>query len=357
MKHNKILLTLISFLALTPIILFVPSIGMAYPEGELYWRAEQCPDNSYLYDVSIPKSEGAVPAIDCACTQYSGNNGTYTGRVEIYEFSEYTEKGGWCINNHPYTGDVNGEYYKAYLYCNGVKRLLNDMSSCPSPNPSVHKNLGKRCKQDTPYFGNPINTSTGNKYHSETDLFPSAVPMALGFTRYYNSLAVDNDSLGYGWSHSYSMHLEFAASKIIAWRSDGRAIYFDKTSFDAESGEKEQLEQDGSNYRLTTPRQLEELYNASGQLISQSDRNSNTRTFSYTSGNLTTVTGSFGRTLVLAYNGDNRISSITDAAGKTVSYSYDTNSNLSSVTWPDGMSSVCQYGYQLKAGQIATSTR
>ena len=126
-----------------------PSLSADPPEGALYWITEEYPNNYFLYD-EVAQHTGAVAAIDYACTQESGSNGNYTGRVDMYDTSNDTEKAGWCINQHPFfPGDVNGEYYTAYLYCNGVKRLLNDMSTCEPSVPQIidENNLGTPCEE------------------------------------------------------------------------------------------------------------------------------------------------------------------------------------------------------------------
>ena len=119
----------------------------AYPEGVLYWATEQYPNNTFLYD-SGEEYTGAVAALDYACQQYSGSNGTYTGEVRIdASANNYpAQKGGWCRNHHPYVGTVDGAYYTAYLYCNGIQRdMFDDFSPCEPPAPAVDskKNFGK----------------------------------------------------------------------------------------------------------------------------------------------------------------------------------------------------------------------
>jgi len=124
----------------------VPEV-IAYPEGELYWATEEYPNNTFLYD-SEESYTGAVAALDYACQQYSGSNGTYTGEVRIdASANDYpAQKGGWCRNHHPYVGTVDGAYYTAYLYCNGIQRdMFDDSTPCEAPVPTLdqNKNLGK----------------------------------------------------------------------------------------------------------------------------------------------------------------------------------------------------------------------
>jgi len=126
--------------------LLLPLSVLAYPEGQLYWATENYPEQTYNYDPSATY-EGALGPLDYACQQNSGS-GTYTGEVMIDNSANNfpAQKGGWCMNHHPYVGDIQGNYYTAYLYCNGVQRdMFDDTTPCepPAPEVSPDKNLGQ----------------------------------------------------------------------------------------------------------------------------------------------------------------------------------------------------------------------
>ena len=60
------------------------------------------------------------------------------------------------------------------------------------------------------------------------------------------------------------------------------------------------------------------------RLLQMGDRNQNINTMSYNaSGQLTSVTDTFGRTLQFAYNASNKLSSVTDPLGRTTTFQYD----------------------------------
>ena len=63
----------------------------------------------------------------------------------------------------------------------------------------------------TPSTVDPVSTVTGNMYHDETDFQIKGRGMSYVFTRTYNSnrkgMAYNRNSMGYGWTHSYNMHL------------------------------------------------------------------------------------------------------------------------------------------------------
>ena len=118
------------------------------PAGQLYWITEEYP-NHYFDHNQTKAYEGAEDAINYACTQYSGV-GTYNNTIRMYYDSEDADKAGHCENKHHLIPDqvVLGEDYTAYLYCNGVKRLLNDLSPCEAPAQIVDdNNLGTECEE------------------------------------------------------------------------------------------------------------------------------------------------------------------------------------------------------------------
>lgn len=89
--------------------------------------------------------------------------------------------------------------------------------------------------------GQPINLTTGNMYHAQTDLSIPGQRGGLAFVRTYNSQAAysNHGALGYGWSHTYEMRLEAVSSGVsgaaeslsarsiasrFAWRTGGAPI-------------------------------------------------------------------------------------------------------------------------------------
>jgi YD repeat-containing protein len=86
---------------------------------------------------------------------------------------------------------------------------------------------------------------------------------------------------------------------------------------------------------FTDPGGVEEVYDTDGYLLSSKDRNNQITTFTYNvDGDLETVTGPFGDTLVYHYT-DGRITSITTPEGD-LGYGYDAEGRLSRVTYVDG---------------------
>jgi hypothetical protein len=89
--------------------------------------------------------------------------------------------------------------------------------------------------------GQPINLTTGNMYHRQTDLSLPGRRGGLTFTRTYNSRAgyLYHGVLGFGWSHTYDIRLEAVSTgvsgggviigaiyRIRMHMGDGRGAYF-----------------------------------------------------------------------------------------------------------------------------------
>jgi len=209
---------------------------------------------------------------------------------------------------------------------------------------------------DSPKAGDPIDTSTGNLYASATD-YAGTGPFPLNLTRHYNShtlpAGLAAGVLGANWSHRLGSHLITVSSTVMkAVRADGKVVTFKLASGnwkpDADINEKlvpilSSTTITGWNY--TTEEDRGETYDASGKLLSITNRAGLAQTFGYdTSGRLATAADPFGRKLNFSYDASNRIQGFTDPAGRAYAYAYDANNNLASVTYPDG--SVRKYLYE-----------
>ena len=214
------------------------------------------------------------------------------------------------------------------------------------PPPDPDKNKGKHCSDDTQ---GGVNAGTGNTFQGSTDVTISSSGIPIEFERSYNSQAVTDGPLGYGWTHSYDLSLEVVRTqpqtRLRIWDTDGKALYFTQVrqsvsgevSFTGESGVKDRLKQIVSTGEYQLRRKDSTLtykFASDGRLTGISDLNGNTLTLSYTGSLLTQVSNNFGKSLTIQYNGDNRISSVTDPRGQSVTYQY-TNEDLTRVNYPD----------------------
>jgi YD repeat-containing protein len=224
-----------------------------------------------------------------------------------------------------------------------------------------------------PAFGNPINSSNGNKFEVATDYVGQA-NNPLRFDRTYNGLAgyqlylnpsqpMGGHYIGAGWSATYFQYLVQVTvtdstttyNTVYAYRPDGRVLAFNLYGgvYSPDGDVSDSLLQTSSGWQYQTADDTLETYNASGQLLSISRRGQAHVTVNYgaTSGPgdpPTSVIDAFGHTLQFGYlidsNSVQRLASITDPAGKSVTFTYDSYGNLASVTNSDGTTQSYTYG-------------
>lgn len=113
------------------------------------------------------------------------------------------------------------------------------------------------------------------------------------------------------------------------------------------------LEVSGTDWIFTNANDAQETYNASGQLTEIRRRNGQTETLEYNlavaqggdddSSTLDRVTGPFGHTISLSYDGNSRLDSVQTPDG-IIQYAYDVDNNLVSTTQPSAV--VRQYVYE-----------
>jgi RHS repeat-associated protein len=191
------------------------------------------------------------------------------------------------------------------------------------------------------FAGKPVNCATGNEVESQADLTVGGRGPELRLTRIYNSqLAAEQSTpgpFGYGWTGSYSSHLELTdeGKEATVYQEDGSTVSY------AKSGEswtpvgalvEATLADEGSGYVYTLPDQLKLHFNSTGGLTKEEDRNGNALTMAYNAkGQLESVTSSAGHKITLVYNAEGRVESASDPMGHTVKYAYE-GGKLASVT-------------------------
>jgi len=241
--------------------------------------------------------------------------------------------------------------------------------TCTTPNePLPDENLGSCPGTEQPGTappigcGNPINSSTGNKFQTESDYAGSNL---LQFARYYNSAAdAPTHLLGSHWTNTYTRRIGFDASTpsvALLWQRDGHGTTFNLVSgmwratahpeatllrLDGPSGELL-----GWTYMARDGSQVED-YDALGRLIGISRADGQSVVLVYNNGLtennandylLTSVAAQDGRRLAFTYDTSLRISQFTDPTGATYAYGYDAAGRLQSVTYPGGSSKTYLY--------------
>jgi len=201
----------------------------------------------------------------------------------------------------------------------------------------------------------PINTQSGNFYHSFADISIPGRSTPLALTRTYNSQnAGTNGAFGYGWQFNHNMSLACSGTTATITQEDSGTVSFTTTGSCASGTWAPSAtwaiaslvhNGDGS---WTFKRQARDTYafNSSGQLTTATDINGYATTLTYTGGNLTTITDPASRTLTVGWTGSH-ITTLTDAnvSGntRTVTYAYNGNGELSDVTDVNG--GVTHFGY------------
>ncbi len=178
--------------------------------------------------------------------------------------------------------------------------------------------------------------------------------LSLSFSRVYSSTISGRDEmgpLGLGWSTPWqstasvgpdgTVTITGAAGAQRVFQPDSRTAgaYF------SQPGDTGTLKSDSrGGYLLTEADGTVTDYNANGALNYIADTNGNRITAGYTGSQLTSLTGTTGQFIDIAYNPAGLISSVTDSTGRTTAYAYDsTNQYLVSVTGYNGQTT--SYGY------------
>jgi RHS repeat-associated protein len=201
--------------------------------------------------------------------------------------------------------------------------------------------------------GEPVVCATGDLTETSSDLAVPGRGRSLALTRTYNAqdaaTASGPDAVGWGWTDSYvmSMTTDATSGAVTVHQENGATVTFTPQDggYTAPGWVIATLTHNGDGtFTYTLPNQTSDVFSASGQLVSESDRNGYVTTLAYnTSGQLTTVTDPARRTLTFAYNTIGQLVGVTDPAGRQVSYGYDGAGNLTSFT--DAAGHVTRYGY------------
>lgn len=185
------------------------------------------------------------------------------------------------------------------------------------------------------YSKDPVNLATGVFTAQAEDLVLPGRVLGLAFGRSYNSADTTTGPLGPAWTHTYNWRVSDAEATVEVRRGDGRRDTFTRNPdgtyanppnvFDALTKNAD------ASYTLTLTNQVRYEFSGAGQLTRIHEPAGNAITLAYTSGNLTTITDTVGRTVALSYDAANRLTQLQDPLGRRVTYSYDGSGRLASV--------------------------
>jgi RHS repeat-associated protein len=254
-------------------------------------------------------------------------------------------------------GVVNGQGY--YV----VVDAWNDGGDWPVTTPTVATAAAPWSQNDTLGTANPseprvtcrsswgVNCETGNFSWSHSDLAVAGRGLPLRLTWTYNTedpngtegLNPDGTPDGVaprdsgGWINNYNMWVASGPNERVVTQENGSTVYFfadGHGGWHAEGGAQATLTNGpGSGYTFYRTHELTSyVFDSSGRLVSESDRNGYTTTLAYVAsgpaaGRLASVTDPEGRSLAFTYgydtDGNYVLRSVTDPLGRTESYGYD----------------------------------
>jgi RHS repeat-associated protein len=215
----------------------------------------------------------------------------------------------------------------------------------------------------------PVNTASGSLTETATDLRLAGPGIPFAWTRSYNSGDTSSGGLGRGWAHPFEATLTVSnptTGELDYHAGSGQHTRFTKTSggssgaanYAAKGFDGRLKRLADSSYQLTTRDQRVFSFDSSGNLTQIKPRFLPATTLAYTSGKLSSITDSAGRTVTISYSVSDpsliekvtlpdgryvqygytsgRLTSVQDARAKTWTLAYDANGRLTSIQDPLG---------------------
>lgn len=182
----------------------------------------------------------------------------------------------------------------------------------------------------------PVDTATGNFWHTFSDLVIPGRGPAIEVERSYNSLLASVDGpFGFGWSDRYGEHLELGATEVLLRGCNGAITRFTKqdeqwTAPPRVLGTLRHNADDTWTYIKAGHTTY--TFDTAGRLMSISDLNGETTRVTYPDPATRVVTDAAGRTVTFIFTAG-RITSIADSStpARSATYEYDDAGNLTDV--------------------------
>lgn len=197
----------------------------------------------------------------------------------------------------------------------------------PGPSPQV-------CAASSAHLG------TGNLYHDQQLFKLTSMPMLDGVTLSYATSAYSGP-LGQGWSHNHDIGLIIFGNGNVALRTgmdDYRLYRSVGTGYVSLPGDTSVLtNRSGGGYVLNFSTGTVYEFAADGTIASVRDVYGNLLAYTYTSGDLTAVTDSSGRSIGFDYDSTvtpHRLIGLRDPKQTAYSFSYNSDGRLQRVVLP-----------------------
>lgn len=278
------------------------------------------------------------------------------------------DNGAWCYGwwpNEPHADDQcfwwggntlggyleDGKNYYAHIYLKGADGTY-------SPNGTTSPLVQAFYTPDIPgaqagicscygqaHRADPVSTATGMFFEQLTDAQTIGVGKQVALDRTYRSDSTATGLLGPGWATPFDAKLTIASDKVTYQADDGAQFVFPQASngtYTTPAGSVAKLVKGTSTYTVSTPDHTTRTFNVTGQLTSLVDNAGKGLTLTYTSGKLSSVKDTAGRTTGFTLNADGQATKVSLPDSTSVSYAY-TDGLLTGVTDPAGK--VSSYGY------------
>jgi RHS repeat-associated protein len=214
-------------------------------------------------------------------------------------------------------------------------------------------------------LGVSVSMESGNLSLGLSQLsLPGPGSSGFGLSESYNSLAAVSASspgpLGSGWSLGLGDSISVATDgSVTATAGDGAEVLFTPAGGNdsCPSGEVASSSSNSTDLTFCAPPRVDaslvghadgsftyvidntttEQFDSGGQILSSTDPDGNSVSYSYTGGELTGVSNSAGRSLALSYFPDGELETVTEPSlSRQVSFSYFPDGELETVTDPKG---------------------
>ena len=187
-----------------------------------------------------------------------------------------------------------------------------------------------------------VNSYNGVLFYQRADLSVPNRGMDLEAVFYYNSSANEqNYGYGNGWSLGYEMRYINDSLGIIIEQGDGRRDLYTRygNTFEAPAGVFSTLSFEGTAYKLTMKDGTQYFFaDAVSKRVTQiKNRYNNALNFTYSNGNLASISDINGRSIQFTWNSSGLMTQMsTNFDTRTWTYTYDGKHNLVSMTNPMG---------------------
>ncbi|MFH1777293.1 MAG: RHS repeat-associated core domain-containing protein [Candidatus Omnitrophota bacterium] len=203
------------------------------------------------------------------------------------------------------------------------------------------------------------NPSPDRQLVRQIDFSMPAQGISVQIERVYTLYSGYDKYLGYGWTHTYLMHVvETSDGLVEIFNANGTGSFFKPKApgeYESSKGDFRILTKNADGTYLLTEKYGKVFYfNRQGKLTRIEDRNGNALVFLYDPDNrLKTITDTSGQITFFYYDENNRVTSIEGPFGQRVWYEYDQEGNLSAVTDIGGFKTT--YAYDQKHNLILIS--